>query len=121
MNATTAASPVARGPGSELGNEANPEWPPGHPYPRKTTEAGRKLHPASSLLNRRRSSLRLGEISEDTHAGPAFYAAGAGRTLYQVRPEPVIRTAPGLISYMRSFDRRARALTLGLAGLRPGT
>ena len=70
--------------------------------------------------------------------------------MYQVRPEPVIRIAPSLISYMRSFDDvwfgtlsetydcwtedsaalapgqplarpGAPALTLGLVGLRPGT
>jgi len=69
--------------------------------------------------------------------------------MYQVRPEPVIRIAPSLISYMRSFDdvwfgtlsetydcwtedsaalapgqppgAGAPALTLGLVGLRPGT
>ena len=36
MSATTAASPVARGPGSrELGNKANPEWPLGHPRRRQ--------------------------------------------------------------------------------------
>jgi hypothetical protein len=68
--------------------------------------------------------------------------------MYQVRPEPVIRIASSLISYMRSFDdvwfgtlsetydcwtedsaalapgqppAGAPALTLGLVGLRPGT
>src|SRR5271169_4760582 len=36
MSAATAASPVARGPGSrELGNKANPEWPLGHPRRRQ--------------------------------------------------------------------------------------
>jgi hypothetical protein len=39
-----------------------------------------------------------------TYAGSAFYAAGAGWTICQARPEPVIGIAPSLVSCMRSFD-----------------
>jgi hypothetical protein len=38
------------------------------------------------------------------YAGSAFYAAGAGWTIRQARPAPVIRIAPSLVSYMHSFD-----------------
>jgi hypothetical protein len=47
--------------------------------------------------NRRRSSLLLRKrFPEDLYAGSAFYAAGAGWTICQARPEPVIRIVPCL-------------------------
>jgi hypothetical protein len=37
-------------------------------------------------------------------AGSAFYAVGAAWTICLARPEPVIRIAPSLVSFVHSFD-----------------